>query len=91
MSEIDVPGMLASRDTLLASAADRARAYLAAIDARRVPPTAEAVAALDQFDVPLPERGLGVGAGRDVPSLGDHARRGRLLRLAPPRRSREGA
>ena len=32
MGEIDVPGMLASRDALLTSAAERARAYLAAID-----------------------------------------------------------
>jgi glutamate/tyrosine decarboxylase-like PLP-dependent enzyme len=61
MGEIDVPGMLASRDALLTSAAERARAYLAAIDARRVPPTAGAVAALEQFDVPLPERGLDPG------------------------------
>ncbi|MGP8163748.1 MAG: pyridoxal phosphate-dependent decarboxylase family protein [Acidimicrobiales bacterium] len=58
MSDDVVPGMLASRDALLAAAAARARAYLANIGERRVPPTAEAVAALDGFDAPLPEHGF---------------------------------
>jgi glutamate/tyrosine decarboxylase-like PLP-dependent enzyme len=58
MSDFDVAAMLASRDALLAAAAERARAYLAAVDERRVPPTHEAIADLEAFDMPLPDRGL---------------------------------
>jgi glutamate/tyrosine decarboxylase-like PLP-dependent enzyme len=43
--------------SLIAEADRRARAYLAASPARPVFPPAEALAGLDRFDVPLPERG----------------------------------
>ena len=45
----------ASTETLLTSAAERARAYLAGLDERSVRPDPEAVAALVRFDEPLPD------------------------------------
>ena len=47
-----------SRDALLADAAERARRYLEGIADRPVFPGPEALDALDQFDFPIPEKGL---------------------------------
>ena len=48
---------LAARDQLLANAAQRARRYLEGTQDRLVAPTDDAVAALDQFDTPVPQQG----------------------------------
>ncbi len=55
-------------DRVLASAAERAMAYLRTLGARPVSPTAEALAGLDAFDEPLPE---GPSDGVDVVGLMD--------------------
>jgi len=47
---------------LLGDAAERAMRYLESLDSRPVAPCADAVAALQAFDVPLPERGAGDAA-----------------------------
>jgi len=52
------PGPDEDRDALLAEAGQRARRYLDGVADRSVAPPPEAVAALDQFDFPLPEKGL---------------------------------
>ena len=52
-----VEELLAARDALLSDAAERARAYLGGVAERRVAPERGAVAALDAFDVALPEDG----------------------------------
>jgi glutamate/tyrosine decarboxylase-like PLP-dependent enzyme len=52
------PGQYGDRDALLAEAGERARRYLDGVADRSVVPSAEALAALDQFDFPLPEKGL---------------------------------
>jgi glutamate/tyrosine decarboxylase-like PLP-dependent enzyme len=52
------PGPYGDRDALLADAGERARRYLDGVADRSVVPSPEAVAALDQFDFPLPEKGL---------------------------------
>lgn len=49
------------RDALLADAAARSRRYVQAADHRRVGPAPDAVAALDQFDFPFPDRGVDAG------------------------------
>ena len=46
------------RDALLTEAGERARRYLGGVAERSVVPSPEALAALDQFDFPLPEKGL---------------------------------
>ena len=52
------PGLYGDRDALLADAGERARRYLDGVADRSVVPSPEALAALDQFDFPLPEKGL---------------------------------
>jgi glutamate/tyrosine decarboxylase-like PLP-dependent enzyme len=52
------PGPDGDRDALLAEAGERARRYLDGVAERSVVPPPEALAALDQFDFPLPEKGL---------------------------------
>jgi glutamate/tyrosine decarboxylase-like PLP-dependent enzyme len=52
------PGGGADRDALLADAGERARRYLYGIAERSVVPAPEAVASLEQFDFPLPGKGL---------------------------------
>ncbi len=52
------PGLYGDRDALLADAGERARRYLDGVADRSVVPSPEAIAALDQFDFPLPEKGL---------------------------------
>ena len=52
------PGPYGDRDALLAEAGERARRYLDGVADRSVVPPPEALAALDQFDFPLPEKGL---------------------------------
>jgi glutamate/tyrosine decarboxylase-like PLP-dependent enzyme len=52
------PGADGGRDALLAQAGERARRYLDSVAERSVAPPSEAVAALEQFDFPLPEKGL---------------------------------
>jgi glutamate/tyrosine decarboxylase-like PLP-dependent enzyme len=51
-------GPYGDRDALLADAGERARRYLDGVADRSVVPSPEALAALDQFDFPLPEKGL---------------------------------
>ena len=52
------PGADAGRDALLADAGKRARRYLEGVAERSVVPSPEALVALEQFDFPLPEKGL---------------------------------
>ena len=52
------PGSYRDRDALLAEAGGRARRYLDGVADRSVVPRPEALAALDQFDFPLPDKGL---------------------------------
>jgi glutamate/tyrosine decarboxylase-like PLP-dependent enzyme len=52
------PGAGTDRDALLADAGERARRYLDGVAERPVTPPPEAVAALDKFVFPLPEKGL---------------------------------
>jgi glutamate/tyrosine decarboxylase-like PLP-dependent enzyme len=52
------PGPYGNRDALLAEAGERARRYLDGVADRPVVPLPEAFAALDQFNFPLPEKGL---------------------------------
>jgi len=52
------PSPYGDRDALLAEAGERARRYLDGVGDRSVVPPPEALAALDQFDFPLPEKGL---------------------------------
>jgi hypothetical protein len=59
----DVAAMLAGRPALLQDACRRALAYLEGLAERRVAPDAEAVAALDRLDFPLPGPGL---AGEEI-------------------------
>ena len=59
----DVAAMVAGRPALLQDACRRALAYLDGLAERRVAPDAEAVAALDRLDFPLPGPGL---AGAEV-------------------------
>jgi len=54
----DVRAALAGRPALLRDACQRALAYLGGLAERRVGPPAEAVAALDRLDFPLPGPGL---------------------------------
>jgi glutamate/tyrosine decarboxylase-like PLP-dependent enzyme len=48
----------ADRDALLADAGERARRYLDGVAERSVVPSPEALVALEQFNFPLPEKGL---------------------------------
>src|SRR5712671_481518 len=57
----DVAAMVAGRPALLQDACRRALAYLDGLAERRVAPDAEAVAALDRLDFPLPGPGLADG------------------------------
>src|SRR5882672_1933042 len=57
----DVAAMVAGRPALLRDACRRALAYLDGLAERRVAPDAEAVAALDRLDFPLPGPGLADG------------------------------
>jgi glutamate/tyrosine decarboxylase-like PLP-dependent enzyme len=59
----DVAAMVAGRPALLQDATRRALAYLGGLAERRVAPGAEAAAALDRLDFPLPGPGL---AGAEV-------------------------
>jgi glutamate/tyrosine decarboxylase-like PLP-dependent enzyme len=52
------PGAASGRDALLAEAGKRARRYLEGVDERSVVPSPDALAALEQFDFPLPDKGL---------------------------------
>lgn len=53
-----VGNLVSSRDALLADAAVRARSYLSTVADRAVAPDSSAVAALDTFDVALPDVGV---------------------------------
>lgn len=53
-----VGDLVASRDALLTDAAVRARSYLSTVADRAVAPDSSAVAALDTFDVALPDVGV---------------------------------
>jgi len=72
----------ASTETLLASAAERARAYLAGLDERPVRPDPEAVAALARFDEPLPD---GPADPQAVLRLLDEAGSPATMAMAGPR------
>ena len=78
----DVAAMVAGRPALLQDACRRALAYLDGLAERRVAPDAEAVAALDRLDFPLPGPGL---AGEEVLRMLDEAGSPATVASAGPR------
>src|SRR5215831_12282847 len=78
----DVAAIVAGRPALLRDACRRALAYLDGLAERRVAPDAEAVAALDGLDFPLPGPGL---AGEEVLRLLDEIGSPATVASAGPR------